>query len=66
MISLFRRRSASVDATVDTTLSEFDARDDFGDHLSKSKNAAMAILAEMAEAFARRTGCCRSVPRATS
>lgn len=49
-LSLFddKPRSASVDATVDTTLLEL-TRDDFGDHLSKSKNAAMAILAEMAE-----------------
>jgi uncharacterized membrane protein len=49
-LSLFddKPRSASVEATVDTTLLEL-TRDDFGDHLSKSKNAAMAILAEMAE-----------------
>jgi uncharacterized membrane protein len=49
-LSLFddKPRSASVEATVDTTLLEL-TRDDFGDHLSKSRNAAMAILAEMAE-----------------
>jgi uncharacterized membrane protein len=49
-LSLFddKPRSASVEATVDTTLLEL-TREDFGDHLSKSKNAAMAILAEMAE-----------------
>jgi CRP/FNR family cyclic AMP-dependent transcriptional regulator len=49
-LSLFddKPRSASVNATVDTTLLEL-TRDDFGDHLSKSRNAAMAILAEMAE-----------------
>lgn len=49
-LSLFddKPRSASVDAVVETTLLEL-TREDFGDHLSKSKNAAMAILAEMAE-----------------
>jgi uncharacterized membrane protein len=49
-LSLFddKPRSASVEATVDTTLLEL-TREEFGDHLSKSKNAAMAILAEMAE-----------------
>jgi uncharacterized membrane protein len=49
-LSLFddKPRSASVEATVDTTLLEL-TRDEFGDHLSKSKNAAMTILAEMAE-----------------
>lgn len=49
-LSLFddKPRSASVAATVDTTLLEL-TRADFGDHLSKSKNAAMTILAEMAE-----------------
>ena len=49
-LSLFddKPRSASVEATVETTLLEL-TRDDFGDHLSKSRNAAMAILAEMAE-----------------
>lgn len=49
-LSLFddKPRSASVEATVDTILLEL-TRDDFGDHLSKSKNAAMTILAEMAE-----------------
>lgn len=49
-LSLFddKPRSASVEATVDTTLLEL-TREEFGDHLSKSKNAAMTILAEMAE-----------------
>jgi CRP/FNR family cyclic AMP-dependent transcriptional regulator len=49
-LSLFddKPRSASVQATVETTLLEL-TRTDFGDHLSKSKNAAMTILAEMAE-----------------
>ena len=49
-LSLFddKPRSASVAATVDTTLLEL-TRADFSDHLSKSKNAAMTILAEMAE-----------------
>jgi uncharacterized membrane protein len=49
-LSLFddKPRSASVEATVDTTLLEL-TRDHFSDHLSKSKNAAMTILAEMAE-----------------
>lgn len=49
-LSLFddKPRSASVVATVDTTLLEL-TRTDFGDHLSTSKNAAMTILAEMAE-----------------
>ena len=49
-LSLFddKPRSASVQATVDTTLLEL-TRVDFSDHLSKSKNAAMTILAEMAE-----------------
>src|SRR6185436_12360715 len=41
-------RSASVEAVVETTLLEL-TREDFGDHLSKSKTAALAILAEMAE-----------------
>lgn len=49
-LSLFddKPRSASVEAVVDTTLLEL-TRDQFGDHLSRSRNAAMAILAEMAE-----------------
>lgn len=49
-LSLFddKPRSASVEATVDTTLLEL-TRADFSDHLSKSRNAAMTILAEMAE-----------------
>jgi len=49
-LSLFddKPRSASVEATVDTTLLEL-TRVDFSDHLSKSQNAAMTILAEMAE-----------------
>ena len=49
-LSLFddKPRSASVEATVDTTLLEL-TRADFSDHLSKSQNAALTILAEMAE-----------------
>jgi CRP/FNR family cyclic AMP-dependent transcriptional regulator len=49
-LSLFddKPRSASVDATVDTTLLEL-TRDEFGEHLARSKTAAMAILSEMAE-----------------
>ena len=49
-LSLFddKPRSASVEAAVDTTLLEL-TREEFGDHLSKSKSAAMTILAEMAE-----------------
>jgi len=49
-LSLFddKPRSASVEAVVETKLLEL-TREDFGDHLSRSKNAAMAILAEMAE-----------------
>lgn len=49
-LSLFddKPRSASVEVTVETTLLEL-TREEFGDHLSRSKNAAMAILAEMAE-----------------
>jgi uncharacterized membrane protein len=49
-LSLFddKPRSASVESTVETTLLEL-TRADFSDHLSKSKNAAMTILAEMAE-----------------
>jgi len=49
-LSLFddKPRSASVEATVETTLLEL-TREHFGDHLSRSKNAAMTILAEMAE-----------------
>jgi len=41
-------RSASVEATVDTVLLEL-TRDDFAEHLSKSKTAAFSILSEMAE-----------------
>ncbi len=41
-------RSASVSALVDTVLLEL-TREDLADHLSKSRHAAMAILAEMAE-----------------
>jgi CRP/FNR family transcriptional regulator, cyclic AMP receptor protein len=41
-------RSASVDATVDTTLLEL-TRNEFGEHLARSKTAALAILSEMAE-----------------
>lgn len=49
-LSLFddKPRSASVEATVDTVLLEL-TRDDFGDHLQKSKTATLAILSEMAE-----------------
>jgi uncharacterized membrane protein len=49
-LSLFddKPRSASVEAVVETTLLEL-TREEFGEHLSNSKNAAMAILAEMAE-----------------
>jgi CRP/FNR family transcriptional regulator, cyclic AMP receptor protein len=41
-------RSASVEATVDTTLLEL-TRDELAEHLSRSKTAALAILSEMAE-----------------
>ena len=41
-------RSASVRALVDTVLLEL-TREDLGDHLGKSKSAAMTILAEMSE-----------------
>lgn len=49
-LSLFddKPRSASVEATVDTVLLEL-TRDELGEHLSKSKSAALAILSEMAE-----------------
>jgi len=49
-LSLFddKPRSASVEATVDTVLLEL-TRDELGEHLAKSKNAALAILSEMAE-----------------
>ncbi len=49
-LSLFddKPRSASVAATVETALLEL-TRADFSAHLSTSKNAALAILAEMAE-----------------
>ncbi len=49
-LSLFddKPRSASVQATVDTVLLEL-TREEFAEHLGKSKTAAMAILAEMAE-----------------
>ncbi len=48
-LSLFddKPRSASVDALVDTVLLEL-TRDQLGDHLSKSRTAALAILSEMA------------------
>ena len=48
-LSLFddKPRSASVKATVDTTLLEL-TRDELGEHLQKSKGAALAILSEMA------------------
>jgi CRP/FNR family transcriptional regulator, cyclic AMP receptor protein len=49
-LSLFddKPRSASVDATVDTTLLEL-TRTEFAEHLSRSKTATMTILSEMAE-----------------
>ncbi len=49
-LSLFddKPRSASIAATTDTTLLEL-TRDEFGDHLSKSRDAALKILSEMAE-----------------
>jgi CRP/FNR family cyclic AMP-dependent transcriptional regulator len=49
-LSLFddKPRSASVEATMETVLLEL-TRDEFGEHLGRSKTAAMAILAEMAE-----------------
>ncbi len=49
-LSLFddKPRSASVVATTDTVLLEL-TREQFSDHLSRSKTAALAILAEMAE-----------------
>ncbi len=49
-LSLFddKPRSASVAATTETVLLEL-TREDFSDHLSRSKTATMAILAEMAE-----------------
>jgi CRP/FNR family cyclic AMP-dependent transcriptional regulator len=48
-LSLFddKPRSASVKATVDTVLLEL-TREELGEHLHKSKNAALAILSEMA------------------
>jgi uncharacterized membrane protein len=49
-LSLFddKPRSASVKALVDTVLLEL-TRDEFGEHLGRSKTAAITILAEMAE-----------------
>src|SRR5258706_15214163 len=49
-LSLFddKPRSASVEATVDTVLLEL-TRDELAEHLAKSKNAALAILSEMAK-----------------
>jgi uncharacterized membrane protein len=41
-------RSASVEATVDTVLLEL-TREDFAEHLARSKTAALSILSEMAE-----------------
>jgi uncharacterized membrane protein len=41
-------RSASVEATVDTVLLEL-TREDFAEHLVRSKTAALSILSEMAE-----------------
>jgi uncharacterized membrane protein len=48
-LSLFddKPRSASVDATIDTVLLEL-TREEFADHLGRSKSAAMSILSEMA------------------
>lgn len=48
-LSLFddKPRSASVKATVETTLLEL-TREELGEHLHKSKSAALAILSEMA------------------
>ncbi|CAN5186141.1 hypothetical protein BH09MYX1_BH09MYX1_57000 [soil metagenome] len=48
-LSLFddKPRSASVEATVDAILLEL-TRDELGEHLTKSKGAALAILSEMA------------------
>ena len=49
-LSLFddKPRSASVEATVDTVLLEL-TRDELGEHLARSKTAALAILSEMSE-----------------
>jgi uncharacterized membrane protein len=49
-LSLFddKPRSASVEALVDTVLLEL-TRDAFGEHLARSKTAALKILGEMAE-----------------
>jgi CRP/FNR family transcriptional regulator, cyclic AMP receptor protein len=49
-LSLFddKPRSASVEAQVDTVLLEL-TRDQLGEHLTRSKTAALAILSEMAE-----------------
>ena len=49
-LSLFddKPRSASVRALVDTTLMEL-TREELGEHLGRSKKAAMTILSEMAE-----------------
>lgn len=49
-LSLFddKPRSASVEASVDTTLLEL-TREQLGEHLAKSQSAALAILSEMAE-----------------
>jgi uncharacterized membrane protein len=49
-LSLFddKPRSASVEAQVDTVLLEL-TRDELGEHLTRSKTAALAILSEMAE-----------------
>jgi len=49
-LSLFddKPRSASAEATIDSVLLEL-TREEFGDHLGRSKKAAIAILAELAE-----------------
>jgi uncharacterized membrane protein len=49
-LSLFddKPRSASVESTMDAVLLEL-TREDFADHLGRSRSAAMSILSEMAE-----------------
>jgi uncharacterized membrane protein len=49
-LSLFddKPRSASVQASVDTVLLEL-TREQFGEHLARSRNAALTILSEMAQ-----------------
>ncbi len=57
-------RSASVRALVDTTLMEL-TREELGEHLGRSKNAAMTILSEMAERL-RETNAMLSTRTATN